>query len=78
MNGVCNDMGTKIIHVPIDSLCPPRWFYWSRSQSAWKLDNTLTVRCRGILCNFYTMQKFYLKLIFKIQIKDIFKIIAGY
>ena len=62
MNGVCNDMGTKIIHVPIDSLCPPRWFYWSQSQSAWKLDNTLKVRCKGILYYLCTMLKFSLKL----------------
>ena len=59
MNGVCNDMGTKRVYVPIESLCPSRWFYWSQSKSAWKLDNTMAIRCKGKLdnlCNTFLLE----------------------
>ena len=47
MNGLCNDKGKKIVEVPLDQLCPSRWFYWSDSETSWKFDETMSVRCFG-------------------------------
>ena len=55
MNGLCNDMGTKRVDVPVESLCPSRWFYWRQSKSAWFLDATMTVRCLGDFYKVLTM-----------------------
>ena len=46
-NGFCNDFGETQVNVPVESLCPQRWFYWSQSEDSWTLDDTMVVRCRG-------------------------------
>ena len=47
MNGLCNDKGDDIISVPVDSLCPSRWFVWNAAKKSWVLDETMSVRCIG-------------------------------
>ena len=49
MNGICNDVGENIVNVPVESVCPSRWFYWSKSTSSWSIDSSMSIRCRGKL-----------------------------
>ena len=48
MNGVCNDMGTESVDIPVQPSCPSRWFYWNQPKESWLLDDTMSLRCIGI------------------------------
>ena len=52
MNGICNDIGEKILNVPVESVCPSRWFYWSKSSASWQVDNSMSVRCPGRIAEY--------------------------
>ena len=46
MNGICNDVGENIVNVPVESVCPSRWFYWSKATSSWSIDSSMSIHCR--------------------------------